>query len=115
MALSKQQRCAVDVVLKGHNVFITGKAGLGKSHIIYEVITSYKAKNHSLVVSSTTGISAVVLNGITIHSFAGIGNSAAPDSNLFTRAISDEIAVNWWRSVCTLIIDKVSMLSFRPF
>ena len=55
MALSKQQQCAVDVALKGHNVFIAGKAGSGKSHIIYELITYFKAKNHSLVVTSPFG------------------------------------------------------------
>ena len=70
--------------LSKDNVFFTGKAGSGESHVIFELMMTFKAKNSSVVVTFTNGISTVALNGINIHSFAGIGNSAAPGSSLFT-------------------------------
>ena len=117
MSLSKEQECAVKVALKGHNVFITGLAGTGKTHATMTIISRLRDSGRpaALAVTSTSGISSVVIGGVTIHSFAGIGCSGAPDHVLFDRALRNELACDRWRSVSTLILDEISMLSSRLF
>lgn len=60
----------IDEIKSGSNVFITGPAGSGKSYLLKYIIELYKNKN--LVVTSSTGISAFNINGITLHNWSGI-------------------------------------------
>lgn len=55
---------------QGHNIFVTGEAGTGKSTILKALKRHYK---DDLSITSTTGISAIELNGQTIYSWANIG------------------------------------------
>jgi len=62
-------------------------------------------------ITSTTGISALLIGGTTLHSFLGIGLG-----NLSTNALIDKISKkNYskrkWNELEVLIIDEVSMLS----
>ncbi len=64
---SAEAKKAIDLILNSdQNVFVTGKAGTGKSTLLEHIrlITENK-----LVVLAPTGISAVNVNGETIHSF----------------------------------------------
>lgn len=38
MYLSEEQQRAINLILDGHNVFLTGQAGTGKSVVIDEVM-----------------------------------------------------------------------------
>ena len=117
MLLSKDQECAVKAALKGHNVFITGLAGNGKTHATMTIISRLRESGRpdALAVTSTSSNTSVVIGGVTIHSFAGIGCSGAPDHVLFDRALRNELACDRWRSVSTLILDEISVLSSRLF
>ncbi len=55
---------------QGENVFLTGVAGTGKSYILKWLKKYYR---DYLTITSTTGISAVNINGQTIHSWAEVG------------------------------------------
>ena len=115
MALSKEQELAVKAALGGHNIFITGLAGTGKTHVTIRIISKLQSKGIPLAITSTSGISSVAIGGVTIHSFAGIGCSSAPDNILFERAVRNERACERWKQVSVLILDEVSMLSSRLF
>ena len=52
----------------GRNIFITGRAGTGKSTLL-EYFRSITRKN--IVVLAPTGVAAVNISGQTIHSFFG--------------------------------------------
>ena len=52
----------------GKNLFITGGAGSGKSYLLNQLKQEYR-----IALTSTTGISAMNINGQTIHSWSGIG------------------------------------------
>jgi len=73
--LNKEQQVAANYILAGNNVFITGSAGTGKTHLlrytIQELIREYGEE--AVAVTAPTGIAAINIGGQTIHSFAGIG------------------------------------------
>ncbi len=60
-----------DVIKQGKNVFVTGGAGTGKSYILQNLVKVMPLLSGN--VTSTTGISAININGITVHSWMGIG------------------------------------------
>src|SRR5687768_13666300 len=74
--LSKQQQQVYDLVVnKRENIFFTGSAGTGKSHLLMKIIVALKEifGIEKIAVTATTGIAAVNINGSTLHSFSGIG------------------------------------------
>ena len=54
---------------------VTGFAGTGKSFVLKHLIKTLS--NEGLYATSSTGISAIPLGGMTLHSFAGIGIQTA--------------------------------------
>ena len=106
-------------MLKGQNVFITGPAGTGKSFIIFYFLSKLQlmgVDKDEIAVTSTTGISASLIGGITLHSFAGIG-LGNKDFEYYYDVImnKDYFKRKKWRKCKVLIIDEVSMLSPRLF
>lgn len=73
--LNEEQQKAAAHILKGHNVFVTGSAGTGKSYLLRYVIQELLTKHgdEGVAVTAPTGIAAININGMTVHSFAGIG------------------------------------------
>ena len=67
----------LDVVLAGHNTFIAGAAGSGKSFLLNQIS---ECATKTAYVTSTTGRTAKVLKNKvkTVHSFAGIGECHEP-------------------------------------
>lgn len=65
LKLSAEQRKALDLLLSGANVLLTGKAGTGKSTVIAE----FRRRNKkSAIYVAPTGIAALNIDGQTIHS-----------------------------------------------
>ncbi len=63
-------------ILKNDNLLITGGAGTGKSYLTRDIISSYKEVGLDVVALGSTGISAVNIGGLTIHSFFAFGISS---------------------------------------
>ena len=59
--------------LEKSNLFITGGGGVGKSYITKDIINAYKGAKKPVVVLGSTGISAVEIGGVTLHSFFKLG------------------------------------------
>mmetsp|Transcript_129189 Transcript_129189/g.251543 ORF Transcript_129189/g.251543 Transcript_129189/m.251543 type:complete len:580 (+) Transcript_129189:77-1816(+) len=112
--LDKQQQEAVDAVMDGHSVLITGGAGVGKSattKAIIEKLTELHGDDE-FVVTASTGVSAVLMGGCTLHCAAGIG---VPRLVSDFKKIRNEPYKSAWRNLKALIIDEVSMLSGEFF
>ena len=106
--LPKQEE-AYSYMARGENIFITGAGGVGKTALIKMFMKIYH-KSRQIVLTSTTGTSALLLNGTTIHSYLGIGYG-----NNSVDALVDKICVwGWlrkrWLNIECLIIDEISML-----
>ncbi|MEO6133368.1 MAG: AAA family ATPase [Saprospiraceae bacterium] len=86
-----------------HHFFITGKAGTGKSTLLQ---LFRKTTNKKIVVLSSTGISALNVQGQTIHSFFQF-----PPKLLVAREINIvRRLVNLLKAIEIIIIDEVSMV-----
>jgi ATP-dependent DNA helicase PIF1 len=112
-------------LLRDSNVFLTGKAGTGKSYITKEIIK--KVKNP--IVLGSTGMAAMNIGGSTVHSFFKLGLSnneeqlEAYDNYQKERLKKKGIPeASWDRIIFSnltkalsvarlIIIDEISMLS----
>ena len=58
-------------------MFFTGSAGTGKSLLMREIIQrlrkKYKKEPDRIAVTASTGLAACNIEGVTLHSFAGVG------------------------------------------
>ena len=118
--LNKQQLEAFNHLKKDKNILITGPAGTGKSKII-ESFFKY-AKNDikyyqkgSIVKTSTTGSSAFLIGGYTLHSYLGIGLGKSDVKTMVSNIRKNKTIRERWINLKTLIIDEISMLSAELF
>jgi ATP-dependent exoDNAse (exonuclease V) alpha subunit len=65
--LNKKQRASYELVMQGKNAFITGGAGVGKSHLSRVIIEDLKAKGKNVLVTAPTGLASNNIGGITIQ------------------------------------------------
>ena len=127
--LNKKQAEAVKLMQSGANVFLTGGAGTGKSHVLQKFVESYNKGKGGLAVTGPTGVSAYAVKGRTLHSWAGIFRGEEGDFERLYRVFyslssskksvleKEKLwktytgkAIKRWQQVKTLIIDEVSML-----
>jgi ATP-dependent DNA helicase PIF1 len=114
--LSSKQAQALDLIKGGHNVFITGVAGTGKSLVLQRALDYFrelyqweKKNNKRYVAVAPTGPTALALGGQTIHSFAGIGIPKTQDNFSTTRTRKDN--AKKWKELKVLVLDECSMVS----
>lgn len=102
------QGLALEIMLSGESVLLTGPAGAGKTFVLNQFIKLAKADKKHVSVTATTGLAATHLGGTTIHSWAGIGvldympQGFAEHLAKGRREIIEKTDV--------LIIDEISML-----
>ena len=75
MELSIEQKLSFDKYVQGHNIFITGPGGSGKSALIKIIHKHAYNQFKDIQVTALTGCASVLLNcrAKTLHSWAGIG------------------------------------------
>ena len=112
--LTEKQNIAYNLMCEGKNVFITGSGGVGKTKLIKFFTKIYK-KSRVIAVTSTTGTSALLIDGTTIHSYLGIGFGKASSEILIQKINSTPWLKKRWNSLSCLVIDEISMLSPEIF
>lgn len=90
--LSDEQKGVLDAVVeKGKSIFFTGSAGTGKSVLMREIIKKlrdkYRREPDRIAVTASTGLAACNIEGVTLHSFAGIGLGKEPATELVKKVI----------------------------
>jgi len=116
ITLDPEQQLAIDHIYGGKNVFLTGGGGTGKSKVLEIAIQGLKNKyspewKDKLGITSTTGSSALLIGGTTIHSFSGIGVSRNTEEKIIAKIARKKHLAKRWRNIQTLIIDEISMLT----
>ncbi|MBP6005424.1 AAA family ATPase [Candidatus Saccharibacteria bacterium] len=105
-----KQSQALDVMLLGHNVYLTGAAGSGKTFVLNKFIGILRKNKIKVAVTASTGIAATHLGGMTIHSWSGIGIADQLTDQEIIRLKSKAKLVKSLKSTKVLIIDEISML-----
>lgn len=108
-----QLKLAYDFVqFTGRNIFLTGKAGTGKTTFLHNL---KKVSHKRMVVVAPTGVAAINASGVTIHSFfqlpfgPQIPGVESASMQLKNRRFNRE-KINIIRSMDLLIIDEISMV-----
>ena len=118
-SFNKKKKDAFEAMINGHNVFITGPGGSGKSHVINYFVDYFKnnleKKDEKIHVTSSTGLSSLLINGTTINQYAGIGVFDKENEYYVKRINRNKAIRERWLNTKTLIIDEISMISSNFF
>ncbi|NOX15244.1 MAG: AAA family ATPase [Epsilonproteobacteria bacterium] len=104
----------IEKLSKTRDLLLTGGGGVGKSYLAMEIIKNAKKNAQQVVVLGSTGISAVNINGQTIHSFFAFGICNSLDElNKHDRYIKSRLLeIKKILNKCDLlVIDEISMVS----
>lgn len=108
--LKNKQLKAIELVQKYKNILLTGSAGTGKSVVIETIRNIYK-NSRIVAVTSTTGTSAVNINGTTLHSYFCIGIGDKDVKYMIKHIMNTKWLKLRWEKLDCLIIDEISMLN----
>ncbi|MDO8603951.1 MAG: AAA family ATPase [bacterium] len=101
---------AFEILKTGRNVFVTGPAGSGKTHLVNRYIAYLREHAIDMGITASTGIAATHMGGVTIHSWAGIGIAASLTPYELEAMLEKSYLYKRFEKVKVLIIDEVSML-----
>ena len=111
IVLDEYQRKVLTYVANGENLFITGKAGTGKTSLLREIRKKYAGKK-VVAVLAPTGVAARNAEGFTMHSFLRLPlkpylpeHKVKPDLYQLNTSGEDTL-----RKIDILIIDEISMV-----
>ncbi len=107
--LDPQQERALTLMKEGKNVFLTGRAGCGKSFVIDEF---QKQCTKNIACLAPTGMAALNINGSTIHSFLGLPIGVITPE---TQINIDTERILMLKNIEVIIIDEVSMVRSDVF
>ncbi|GMQ95296.1 MAG: AAA family ATPase [Patescibacteria group bacterium] len=110
-----KQKDALKILKAGRNVYLTGAAGSGKTHVLGEYITYLKHRGICVGVTASTGIAATHIDGVTIHSWSGVGVRDTLSEAQIDELVQKEYLWKRFDKARVLVIDEVSMLSSRLF
>ncbi len=93
----------------GKHLFLTGKAGTGKTTFLK---TLKEKSPKRMIVVAPTGVAAINAGGVTIHSFFQIsfGPQIGLESNSEDKQRYNKTKINIIRSLDLLVIDEISMV-----
>lgn len=114
--LNAQQNKALKLLLNGkQNLFLTGAAGTGKSHVIKLFREVKKLQQVNIPVVASTGAAALLVNGVTFNSYFGLGIMAGGVEMTVQNALTNRQAVERIIYTDTIIVDEISMISGDVF
>lgn len=115
--LTKEQEEVVNFAGTGHNLCVFGKAGVGKTTVVKEIVKSLTAKGWKCQIVCSSGISCEAYCGLakTVHSQYGLQTAELPANNLFERVMKRKNVVEQIVQPQVLIWDEISMSSRRIF
>ena len=122
--MDDNQREIVFLAEKGHNVFVNGPPGTGKTYTLGKTVDRLLINDKKVYLTASTGKASSVLKGkltvelnvTTIHRFAGILDGRFTDDELVDIVLyKDEFKRTKFNieNAQVLIIDEVSMLTCR--
>lgn len=107
MKFNEEQDLAITKAKLGHNLFITGSGGVGKSVVIRELESIFK---DTAILVAPTGIAALNIGGTTLHSIFSLPFTIATESDYYSTNKKAQDLFRYNDNVKTIIIDEISMV-----
>ena len=102
--LSVQAKEALRCINDGESLFLTGKAGTGKSFLIEHFRNTTDKKP---IILAPTGIAALNVKGMTSHCFFGFRPGITPKQVARER---ENLKSDVYKKIKVIIIDEISMV-----
>lgn len=97
--------------LDGNHRFLLGNFIVTHNTACIKLFIKVYKQNKIMGVTSTTGISALLFGGVTLHSFLGIGLGQGSVESIVSKLYKRPHLRKRWCETEVLIIDEISMLS----
>ncbi len=107
--LTSSQGIAIKLLDAGYNVFLTGKAGTGKSFLVDYFVEKHPEKN--IIKCAPTGVAALRIGGATIHRTFGVPIRLLGHNDVCSS--SDKLDV--LKKADVVLIDEISMCRIDVF
>jgi ATP-dependent exoDNAse (exonuclease V) alpha subunit len=104
------QQEAFDILKLGYNVYLTGSAGSGKTFLLNKYIAYLQENAVEVGITASTGIAATHINGLTIHSWSGMGIKDKLEEKDINNLLLKPYLQQRFTDTKVLVIDEVSML-----
>jgi len=109
ITLTNEMQEAIRIIENSNqSLYITGKAGTGKTTFLRYIVTNIKKR---FMIAASTGIAAVNAGGVTLHSLFNIPFGVLVEGSDARTSYRPEKAI-MFKSLDCLIIDEISMV--RP-
>ncbi|MBP6104494.1 MAG: AAA family ATPase [Gammaproteobacteria bacterium] len=105
-----KQPAALDLMKLGKNIFLTGSPGSGKTYLLNQYTRYLKDHNVIVAITASTGIAATHVQGVTIHSWSGIGIKDSLNETELEHLLKKKVIKQHYKKTKVLIIDEISML-----
>lgn len=115
--INTDQSLAVETILNGHNLILTGQAGTGKTYTIQNTCKELEKRNISCALTCSTGIATCAYCDVkawTLHKWCGILDGQYFNEELLQLIKDDERYIDTKNRICEtqcLFIDEVSMIN----
>ena len=116
--LNGDQQQIVQFAAEGHNLLITGQAGVGKSEVVKRIIQNAKASGKTIGLICSSGIACQVYDrgeASTVHSFYGLSTAELPWRKVVHRSLENSLIRERVKAIDIIIWDEASMSSQRIF
>jgi len=107
-------RRVCQLLVGGIRVFLTGPPGCAKSHLVNEAVELMRDAGLSVAACASTGVTATLVSGTTVHSWAGFCNGDADVKSPLQTVLNEVIPFAAKARMCAsmvLVIDEVGALS----
>jgi len=101
---------ALEMLQAGHNCFVTGAAGSGKTHLLNAYLKYLKERGVEPGITAATGIAATHLGGQTIHAWSGLGVRDKLSAQDLDELEGKSYLWKRLSRATVLVIDEISML-----
>ncbi|CAC5370346.1 PIF1 [Mytilus coruscus] len=91
--VDEEQDQAFNLIVSGHNLFLTGQAGTGKSYVIKKAVKHLRNIGKMVALTCSTGIATSVFeheHACTLHKWAGLEDGRHQNDELLHLIINDE-------------------------
>lgn len=110
--MDEWQCAALRDIADGHNVFLTGSGGCGKTFLLRRLHDWLKMQPHrEAAITSTTGITALLIHGRTVASFFGFGVKDGTPNEMWEHVRKKKYLRDRFKKLTILVVDEISMLA----